>query len=74
VGVAFAESPVVVSACVSVFVVLFILDHVDLVSVVAFNIVFRAAAVKGILKEEGSNRLAPSSTFAGWGCRCFIFT
>lgn len=52
----------VFAACVSVFVVLFILDHVDLVFVVAFNIVIRGAAVKEISKEEGSNRLAPSST------------
>lgn len=72
-GIAFVEALVVVAACVSVFVVLFILDCVDLVSVVAFNVVFRAVAVKVILKEEGFNRLA-SSAFAGWGCRWFIFT
>jgi hypothetical protein len=54
VGEAFAESWVVVSACVSVFVVLFSLDHVDLVFVVAFDIVVGEAAVKGISEEESS--------------------
>ena len=53
-----------VSACVSVFVALFVLDCVDLVSVVAFNIVIRVAAVKEILEEEGSNRLVSSSILA----------
>ena len=52
----------VVAACVSVLVILLILDCVDLVSVVAFNIVFRAAVVEGVLREEGSNRLASSSS------------
>ena len=41
-----------VSACVSVFVALCGLDCVDLVSVVAFNIVFHVAGVKEISKEE----------------------
>ncbi len=34
----FVETCVVVSACVSVFPVLFVLDYVDLVFVVAFNL------------------------------------
>jgi len=60
----FVEACVVVSACVSVFVVLFILDRVDLVFVVAVNVVIRVVAVKGISEEEGNNRLAPSFTSA----------
>ena len=63
---AFAAALVVVSAFVSVSITRFAVDYVDLVLVVAFNLVFYVVAAKGILKEEGAHRLASSSTCAAW--------